>query len=1180
MNRRWKYILPTVISLLLCTGLLFGAAFSAQSAADTQNRLHYGKEGNVGNETLSASALFEALFGYAPITSEKTYLDELSGITLKYSATQAALAEGISTDYHKEEGSLEVFVSAYTYTALNGAVVEWIPKTVRIATEDGALEQPLVQNGEGYGCTFTEFYQSGNFDMEVTFDWSEELPREAVEELLNAAYGAGSAALEIILADEAAQKQYEDDLAAFHAYQAYLAQKEKYDDYVKAYTQYKEIDLPAYQAYQSAYAAYQADMEAYEAWQLYFDIVNSGTTFDDYVAYQNYLLKMEKMKQRLNVLEVLFLKDSHGWDLYDSLMGGSVTAALLGNKSELEAAGFKAQVQASEESTVALRTLMKGYSDLRDAEYASEHDKTVALYTYYLDNYAGLRDNFVKLSTALYDFLKSPSVCLGIKEMGGADRFAHYEQFVALLYTTSTALDDGVKRPEFWSGYAKNYTDFLDAELLVPDSNTATPAATDIPAAEVPEVEWMDAPPDLPQITKKPVLSNYLSEDVKAYLSEHGANSLDTAPVEPPKVDDPSLGTVPTPTESPVPPVPTQLDARLSALAEDVRAEKLKFRSAEAVNTTLQMSKTVERLVSVDNKKVITFYAADRQTVLDRQTVEYGSTITYGGDSAVFTREPSVSHTYAFLGWYLPDGTRAEMIAYSDLSLYAGYSETLRFYTVTWVLDGVQRSESLAYGTTPKCPFETQKAPDAGYTYEFSGWRADTTGEIGVLTVTGDVTYTGSITRIPKTFTVTWALGDRTETDTVAYGTYPAYKGSLSRTPDAYSYTFLKWDKTLDWVHGDVTYTAVWETTKLATAIDGTVMQVTHTDDRVIVVGTQEKLDIREAAKLAQAEGKALTVQWEQFSLTVANADLGMLTATSCRRIQLTERRTEDYGEVYTFAYFNSAGQALSLEVPATLMALPDTDGTPSVGYLAQDGTWRLVGAEAVSVVGGASFRINNTYAIDVADVEKCNLGQLPTSAMAGTRIDLKLGCVFGYEVSSASVTLADGNAVAVEDLSFVMPQGAVHIELTVTPIIYHVTFVADGKVIAEGDYMLGEKIQLPADPSKASDGIYDYTFGGWSQDITVAYGDDRNPVYEAVFSATPIVVDHHKLSRIDIIVTIVLPIVGVLAVVAIGVLVTLRVLKKKKASALKSTEVAPVAEPAPEPTEDLTEPHDMTDEV
>ena len=197
---------------------------------------------------------------------------------------------------------------------------------------------------------------------------------------------------------------------------------------------------------------------------------------------------------------------------------------------------------------------------------------------------------------------------------------------------------------------------------------------------------------------------------------------------------------------------------------------------------------------------------------------------------------------------------------------------------------------------------------------------------------------------------------------------------------------------------------------------------------------------------------------------------------------------------------------------------------------------------------GSTNFLVRKVYKIHVGAVSNCNLALLPSETEAGNVIDLRLGCKFGYEVSAARVTLADGTEVPMNGLTFVMPESEVYIELTVTQIVYRVTFVADGVVLDVREYLLGDEIVIPEAPFKASDAMYEYTFVGWSDDITIAIGDVREPVYEAVYIATPLNTEdpyqsgHNNNVFLSVVLPIVLSVLGVAAVA-----VTVYILYKKR---------------------------------
>ena len=78
---------------------------------------------------------------------------------------------------------------------------------------------------------------------------------------------------------------------------------------------------------------------------------------------------------------------------------------------------------------------------------------------------------------------------------------------------------------------------------------------------------------------------------------------------------------------------------------------------------------------------------------------------------------------------------------------------------------------------------------------------------------------------------------------------------------------------------------------------------------------------------------------------------------------------------------------------------------------------------------------------------------------------------------------------------------------------------------------------------------LYDYTFGGWSKNVTVAYGAERTQVIEAIFIATEIPAkDPYKsLYNNNLFLTVILPILLGVTAVAIGLLIFFKKRKKRK---------------------------------
>ena len=1216
MKRRLKHIILTGVALVLCAVMLGGAVFAAQ-APSASDALNYGKSGVGSNEMLGAKVLFERVFGAITNANEAAYLNELCGITLTYNS--AIPDSVIATNYHAESGRLEVSLAAYSFTASNGATVSWIPTEAHI--EDQSM--PFSLSDGIYTCQFEDLFEigTGNFDMTVDFAWSVELPEGAADELLNAAYRAGAEALVEIQAYEAEYALYRDELEKYLAHQAYLqalsdysafleANKaydtaltayqnyiSKYETYIVNFTQDTQISkevTKAYNAYLQAfkiyadkiafceknetaqdsnnlhltvYDDYTAKLATYNQWKQYFDAKEYLGQYESEEAYliarknyTDYLDKLEKIKTKLAVLETLFVSDSHGWQLYASLMGNTVTS-VVARKNELITAGCSEKdINAAGDSTVILRELMQGYADLRNAEYPSEYARLSALYNYYTTNYDSLKTNFIILYNSLAALYGNSPIRAMLSSEG---KLKHYEQFVGQLYITRFCLDDEFSEEKKWQPALHTdikLTDAVEAIQIIPDYNSAAPVENEMPQYEVSKVEELNlTPPSVPYIIDEPIAPNQASDLLK-----------------PIPLTDPAQNPVPPADEPREEPIPPALDTRLTALAEDVRAERLQKRELSSYPRTLTLEKTVSRLVSIDNRKTVTFLSADGTTVLDRHVVEYGSTVYYNGASTA--KESDAQYHYVFLGWVLADGTeqRLPLTADRDLTLYANYNKQTRYYNVTWILDGVEKTVyDLPYGAIPHSPFDVTLTEDDRYTYSFSGWFRDGADEAAAPTpVTGHTTYVGSLNRTPRIFTVTWELGDRQIQQQLPYGAYPAFDGAPERAPDGNRYTFLSWDRPFETVTRDVTYTARYSQTPLATALDGTAMSVTHTSDAMTVYCTKNRVDIREAALLALEQEKSLTLQWEQFAVTLSREGMETLTASAARQIKVTDVTSDTYGTVYTFGYCNNTGNILDIDIPSTVRVVSDED-TPLVGYLQDGDDWLAVGEDAAEIRGGATFRVSGTFYIKVGQVENCNLSTLPSTAAAGAWIDLRLGCVFGYEVSAARLVLSDGTVIPVEDLRFMMPQSDVTLELTVSRIVYHVTFVSDGQVVSEADYFLGEQIVPPTNPTKASDSLYHYVFSGWSKDITLAMGDNRNLVYEALYSQTeiPLVDPYRSGNNNNAFLTVVLPILGGVALLVAAVVIILRVIKKRK-----TLKVAKAPEACNGTSENLTAQTDVTE--
>ncbi|MBQ7962397.1 MAG: InlB B-repeat-containing protein [Clostridia bacterium] len=149
------------------------------------------------------------------------------------------------------------------------------------------------------------------------------------------------------------------------------------------------------------------------------------------------------------------------------------------------------------------------------------------------------------------------------------------------------------------------------------------------------------------------------------------------------------------------------------------------------------------------NKYTVT-WKNDNGNVLETDVeVPYGDTPSYGGTTP--SKAATAQYTYTFAGW-----TPEVNTVTGDVTYTAKYDSTVNEYTITWIVEGAETTQTVAYGETPDFGSTPVKAENAQYTYEFKGWTP------AVEAVTGDATYTAEFTPVTKSYTVTWVDEDGT----------------------------------------------------------------------------------------------------------------------------------------------------------------------------------------------------------------------------------------------------------------------------------------------------------------------------------------------------------------------------------------------------------------------------------
>ena len=1080
--------LPILLGLLLAFGAIAPAFAENEFSADT---LHFGNPALQEYSSLSGAELLKTLCGITPSAAERDFLASDPRYSLRYSSLIPS--EGLSYRYDGETGILEVSVLPYAYTAVNGVSVAWIPLRASIQSESGnapAQSKPLSLVGDAYVCTFEGIYHSADFFIEVDFSWQTEIADWQLEALSGAAYAEGRAALDRLLVYESALSLHQSKVKDAETYAAYLKQIEDYAAYTAAKAEYDRAKAE-YDAYRAEYDAYAEQLARWQAWRDYYAAnafytekdASGKTAYDRYLEYRAFLDALEPVKQKLAILEYLFVTDSNGWQIYSAVMGDTVTQ-VLSRKEELSILKLDKAVDQAANATTALRPLFSAYNALREASYPSEVERCRVLYDFYTKNYLALRDNVAALQSALELMCKDSGFLTALElypDPTYRGHLPHLQNLVAQLYVLRTCLHDSLAQDPSWklNKYRTLQTILEDVQHMA-DTHNADPRA------DAPFPESYPEPVEFVPPAEKPAFADVKKPEEPPFMAEPIAPTYVEKPIEYGEQKPSWWGAV-MPSFAPASP---EMSDTARALAEEVRAGRLTEERAPVSAGTLTLRQTKEYLVSIHNRMTVSFYGMNNQ-LLYRTQVEYGDEVIYQGPPLTVPETPQAS--YEFRGWRCADGSDPNFFCIrQNVSFYANFHAIPKYYAVTWQLGEYRHVTHHLYGETPVCPVSPEREDTSAMLYEFLGWDKE------LLPVTEDTVYTARYEETPVRYTVTWDLGDRTETALYGYGETPVPPENPSRAPDEYRYVFLGWNARPAEVTGDVTYKALYGAIKLAYTDDGTAIPVTHTDTCITLHAENAAIRLDEAVHYALEEGKTLAFSAADVTVVFDADALSYLSQSGCKKLRLVRLDTES-GELVTLQALSSAGRVLELP-ELTGQLLPSA--SESVRLDAVVGEERIPVTDTPYAFRGAlSVYVRRVFSLHVESAENCDLNSLPVSAFAGDTVTLDPTCVFGYELVGITVLGEDGRAIDVDGCTFVMPAERVTVRLQIAPIRYTVSFLVGDTLWHTEEYGLGEEIRLPSEPTLPDDAEYRYVFVGWSPRVGVASGEERELIFTASFS-------------------------------------------------------------------------------
>ncbi len=1181
----------TVCLLLLTAAMLLPHATVAVGAAtacallpgsgrsESTSPSDYSNPTSEAKVELSASAFVAHMTGETLSSAEATYLDSVMA-DKPFFYGNAIPSRSVESDY--EDSVLTVTAQPYSYVAANGETVTWYPSEAYL--NDTSLPLTPLGDDGARRCIMENIPESSGSLLEVRYTCTITVPAELSDPYLNCAWNYAD---QLIRRDEA----YEKQLAAFQAYCQYLTDKANYD---LAYTEWQnfliakeryEKQLAAYNVYEAAMKDYRERLAAYEAYeQALTEYQSKKTEYEKaHTAYINALnaykaalplyeanhAQVERATDVLATLESAFVINSQGKQMYATLIGDTV-ATVVKNKNELISVGKcdPKDIDTADQSTKVLQDLLSQYRKLRGVP---------ARFAFYQEHYHEIRENFSLLYGSLRSLYNNNVVKSTLINYGKLER---YIEFLSQLYVISTGLDDAQNRYDDWVIYGRydssifgnrphNFKTELEPAQIPPDKNNANPAGLTYPDQVLPKpnppAPFTLTEPTLPEAVSCPIEPDPVIKPIRPVYVEE--------PIKPTPVENPG--------ERPLAPAYTDLQQNLMQAYRDGTLGK----RAEGADRTVSFQTKFLRLISMQNKRSVEFFDFDGQTPLYSTELDDGEPIVYGGQTPV--RPQTEKYDYQFAGWKNQDGELITDLGVVDEKhevFYASYTETLRNYTVTWVVDEAVVGQPYAYGSIPVYGKMPERASTDQYDYVFVGWQIK--GQEGwsmdLTAVRENVTYVAVFAPIIRRYTVTWIYGDGENDRSSAlwdYGALPTPDRIPTRDEDdRYIYKFIGWDQEPSAVTTDITYTARFDVLPIIGDTTQSQAPVLQGDVYISSVPTSG-IQIDRLLELATLRDRTIALQSSDgtLSLHMNPAVIQALREVGCTYIHIDKgTATRSAGSahaasgVYSIRFLDAERKEISIACPMTLRFTGANEHTRVCDTSAAQTPLAFTysnGELTVKIDQSADLRFYSECPITVEKIENGWLATDRTTAVSGDRVLLTFTHDEDYRTDGIRVVgTVSEQEYTVELLengrfSFVMPGEPVHISAPLQRKTFTVSFEVDGNVISSEQYFRGDTVKVPSDPHKADESNMVYTFIGWSPEITVVTED---VVYTACFAKSeqgnnhtyipPDSQNREYLLYIE---------VGLILAVLIGTPITIVVCKRrrKRKKALREAEAAAPAE-------------------
>lgn len=1106
----------SVIILLIVFMTAIFTLFSSLSFAETGN-YNYAKSGDVAFSRLLAWEILQKAIDEDVSELEKQYLSD-SDLSLLYSSSIS-----IADVYvERENDLLRVEVSPYVYTANNGQRVEWIPYSVN---------DTLLNESNGVYTATVDLTDYTADTVEVKYLCSFSVKAEDLNAIINSTYEYSRSVSEKIDSENDRYKteyaEYVDKKTLYdnylNDYEKYLVDLAEYNAYLKKLEEWQKSDT-AYKNYLTAKENYEKQLVNYRNYLTKLEKYNS-----DYQNYRKYLLDLDAYQQALNEyyaqnftteqqtalyhLEVMnyIVKPVTSWKrtLSGAILGNAVTQVLAEKESLITVAGVEARaVDLASKSTDELRSLITKYNSCKsDAER----------YAFYILSKDDLSKNFNDLLCSLDFIYQNPDYGLVRKIMAEKERTEQFEILLAQLYYICNALTE-TPIPNYitrFKGGNKPGAGYFDSSYTIGQSVIRTPAEVvgesgvlaDNGNSAPLENGYPDMPakPVQPKAVNEPTRPNEVAEPVApTVVSEAGTKpEAVNRPTEPLRVEKHTEPTQYSPSEK-------ELEYK-KAYDSGVFSERTTFQE--------DVSVSVQKIVSkyFRNAKTVTvrFFDENEQPLYVIENMELGGYLHYEGVLPTKTRKGYICE---FVGWQGSDGEIIDCNDFStdktDLNLYALFKETPQSYPVVWVIDGVEKTKSYPFDSTPvydSATFgEPQKVRTGVRQYKFIGWTSD-----GVFYEKNqDLPIVCDEKRVyqavfEESLVVNWVIdGIGTSMpvwkgETPDYGSTPTKKGNLYKY-----YVFEKWDNPIVPLSADATFTAVFRTVYYALSDNGA-LKIAISDDELYLDASYSSGDLTVEGLFEKAfsENKKVFIEFADCSLIFDATCVSSFVNAEIRSLSLEYKRLSEGVFGFECVFFDQNENPLNDDYSAVFTTDQIEIGVNS--YLKSS----LNGEEkeenytfensfvSFEMRSSRQYTLRPLYKVGIVKTEGIEYRTEKTLFEKGETVKIEVVSIDeGNYMKSVYAVTQSGVDLVVTDMTFAMPSSNVTVGLILDKVTYNISFIANGKVLFSQSYKHGDKVKAPTIPDYIGESGYVYKFSGWDKEVTDALSDAE---YVAQFEKT-----------------------------------------------------------------------------